>query len=379
MDNASQADILDMLASSVSGFAKADPERVRRLRGVTPHIDREAWRKMAEHGWLAIIPAEECGGLGLGIVPAAVLARGLGRKALPEPFVPVAVLAAACLAAAPDCSARLADLMAGQLLVGTAWQDSLGSLSLDHAGVQSAALGSGFLLTGSARFVSVPDADAFIVYARGEAGLYWVPASTPGLAVVREQCADGSPLGWLSLNAVVAADARFIAGRQAANVLGRAVDKALVACSAELLGVMDSVLDLTLDYLRTRRQFGVPIGSNQTLQHMAVDMWISREITEAAVSAAAEALDNAGLAADVGTAAASGAKARASQAALVLCNRALQMHGAIGFAEEYGLGLFLNRALTLSAWLGNPAQHRRRFGRISKPDDRGASGAEVLA
>ena len=157
---------------------------------------------------------------------------------------------------------------------------------------------------------------------------------------------------------------------RATGVLRNALDAALVVGAAELLGIMDSVLEMTLTHLRTRKQFGVAIGSFQVLQHRAVDMWIQREITEAVVESAAGVLDGNSASDDLRSATVSGAKARASQAALLLCNQSLQLHGAIGFADEYELGLYINRALTLAAFLGNAAQHRNRFSRLTQIDRR---------
>jgi alkylation response protein AidB-like acyl-CoA dehydrogenase len=124
---------------------------------------------------------------------------------------------------------------------------------------------------------------------------------------------------------------------------------------------MDSALDLTLEYLRTRVQFGKPIGSFQALQHRAVDLYIQKELSRAALEAASAALADQSCTPERRAAAASSAKARAAQAALAICNEALQMHGAIGFTDEYDLGLYLNRALVLSAWLGNASAHRHRY------------------
>jgi alkylation response protein AidB-like acyl-CoA dehydrogenase len=121
------------------------------------------------------------------------------------------------------------------------------------------------------------------------------------------------------------------------------------------------VLELTLEYLRTRVQFGKPIGSFQALQHRAVDLYIQKELTRAALAAAVTTIEDAGCTPQQRGAAASGAKARAAQAALAICKEALQMHGAIGYTDEYDLGLYFNRALVLSAWLGNASAHRARY------------------
>ena len=161
------------------------------------------------------------------------------------------------------------------------------------------------------------------------------------------------------------ADSRVASAATARAALQLAVDHATLAASAELLGLMECALEMTLDYLRTRVQFGKPIGSYQALQHRAVDLYIQKELTRATLGAAVAAVEDPACAAERRTAAASSAKARASQAALAICKEALQMHGAIGYTDEYDLGLYLNRALVLSAWLGNASAHRSRYAALA--------------
>jgi alkylation response protein AidB-like acyl-CoA dehydrogenase len=364
-------DVLAMLADSVAVFARSDPSRARRLRGGDPPFGIVDWKRIAEQGWLSVLVPESQGGLGLGVSAASVIARELGRAALPEPFVPVAVMAATCLADCDDKSqwaATISALCAGNLIATMAWQDRMGNIDGDACGVTASEAGGETVLEGATRFVPVPSADAFVVSARGAdgIGLYWVARNLPGLVLTSEACPDGSALGDLSLNAVrLPRSECIVTSSRASAVLQRSLDVALVANAAELVGVMDTALALTLEYLRNRRQFGVAIGSFQALQHRSVDIWIQRQLAAAAVTAAAAVLDDENSTSSERAIAASGAKARASQATLLLCNEALQLHGAIGFTDEYELGIYLNRGLTLAAWLGGAAEHRRRFGRLA--------------
>jgi alkylation response protein AidB-like acyl-CoA dehydrogenase len=374
-------DILDMLHDSASAFAGADPGRARRHRGLAPYYDAQAWREIARQGWLSILVPEESGGLGLGIEPATIVARAFGRHALCEPFVAVGVLAAVSLAAAAQsdqAAAGLAGLLAGERTVGVCWQGVRGEIDPFDEAICVVEAAGRRALRGTGRFVAVPTADAFVVlaYHGEEAALYWVEADAPGLSIRHEAAADGTALGEMEFADVAVIDAdRLVSGENAKAVLRRALDAAAIAVAAELLGVMDGALEMTTDYLRTRQQFGVAIGSFQSLQHRAVDLWIQREITEAAIKAAAHAFDDADTHDVERSALASGAKARAAQAAVTLCNQALQLHGAIGFADEYGLGLYLNRALSLAAWLGNAAQHRRRFASLMPVEQRQSRAA----
>jgi alkylation response protein AidB-like acyl-CoA dehydrogenase len=132
---------------------------------------------------------------------------------------------------------------------------------------------------------------------------------------------------------------------------------------------MDRSLELTLDYMRERRQFGKPIGAFQALQFRAADAWMQRELTAAALEAAVAIHDDADSSAEQRAAAASSVKARAAHAGPLVCSEALQLHGAIGFTDEYDLGLYINRALTLAPWLGNASEHQRRYAALVEVEE----------
>jgi alkylation response protein AidB-like acyl-CoA dehydrogenase len=125
------------------------------------------------------------------------------------------------------------------------------------------------------------------------------------------------------------------------------------------------MLELTLDYLRTRKQFGRAIGSFQALQHRTVDLWLQVQLARAATVTAVKAYDDPITTPSARSAAASSAKARAAHAALAMGKGAVHLHGAIGFTDEYDLGLYVNRAITIAPWLGNAAAHRRRYARLT--------------
>ncbi len=362
---------LSMLASSAEAFAKPDAKRVRRLRDSETGFDLELWKSIADQGWLSILVPESLEGLGLGMAAAAVIARRLGYALYPEPYVASGIMATRCLASGDGETLQrrvLPELMAGEKIAAVAWQGESGDLDIGACGVTASPSGDGAILTGTCRFVPVAFADAFMVAARGADGLslYWVERGATGLACTPERCADGSKSARLTFSKLRVRQSARIAGPARAQAsLAQAIDAALVGTGAELVGIMDRALELTLDYLRTRKQFGRAIGSFQALQHRAVDIWIQKELARAAVGAAVRALDDPKADARSQAAAACGAKARAAQAALALCKEALQMHGAIGYTDEYDLGLYFNRALTLSAWLGNAADQRRRYGELA--------------
>ena len=350
-------DTLDLIADVAASFATRDADRVRGLRDQGGAVDREMWRRLGENGWLSALVDEDLGGAGLGVDAAAIVARRLGYGGFPEPFVAAGVLAPLVLAAADDAEgaggSRLAEVLTGELLVGVGWQTGTATVSADGR------------LSGTSRFIGVGGADAYVVAAQGEAGpgLYWVEPEARGVAISDERAADGSLSAVLSLSDV---EADTVVGPdRAGEVLDSALDTARVVLSAELVGLMDAALEMTLDYLGQREQFGRPIGTFQALQHRAVDAWIQRELASAALEAAILVHTDPTSSARARAAAASSAKARAAHAAPLVAKTTVQLHGAIGYTDEYDVGLYVNRALALTPWLGNATEQTRRLAEIS--------------
>lgn len=356
---------LDLLADVAAEFAKPAIERARAVRDAGGRLDREAWGQIAANGWIGIAVPEELGGAGLGPRAVAIVARRLGYAAFPEPFAAAAVLAPELLAMAGERAAEtLAAAIAGETICAVAWQGS--DSGLDEAAVAVAAEGG--VLRGSARFVGLADADLYLVAARepGGVSVYLVPAASDGLEAKVERRADGAADVRLDLDGVAAAAPPLSAPAGGAD-LAAALDSARVALAAELVGLAERVLEITLDYLRQRHQFGKPIGAQQALQHRAVDLWIQVQLAGAALEAAIGVYENEGDA-DRRAAAASSAKARAAVVARRVCSESLQLHGAIGFTDEYELGVHFNRALALAPWLGTAAEHRCRFAALTPID-----------
>jgi len=362
-----------MLADSVADFAArgTDIARVRRLRGTRGEHDRATWKRMAELGWLGILVPENHGGLGLGLAEMAIVAKGLARTLAPEPLTAAAVMAATALAAGENETLKdeaFPHLVAGDLIPALAWQEAAGKLDTGAIRTRATAFEGGLRLSGVKRFIpGAAQADAFLVSAQADGGpvLVWLPSEAAGVRLELEPLADGRHFGTLTLKDVLVPRARIVAaGAAAREALARAFDHGAAIAAAELAGVMERALEMTLDYLRTRVQFGKPIGAFQALQHRAVDLHIHKEIAGAALDEALAQLDR-GPAPAVRAAAASRVKARCAEAALKITREAIQLHGAIGFTDEYDAGLYLKRAMTLAAWLGGPVWHRRRYARLT--------------
>jgi alkylation response protein AidB-like acyl-CoA dehydrogenase len=362
----------DMLRASVADFVarRMDIGRVRRLRDSSEEYERGVWEQMAQLGWLGVLIPEKYGGLGLGLAEAAIIAAGLSRSLAPEPYTSSAVLAASAITESDNerlKSKLLEEVVSGRTIPALAWQEQAGD-ETEHLTTRAVRFEGGYRLNGHKRFISgAAGADGYIVTAGEDStlALFWIPGDTPGATLRLEKVADGRHFGALSLADVVVSRENMLAtGSRAQSVVERALDNARVIASAELCGVMSRALDMTVDYLKTRVQFGKPIGSFQALQHRAVDLYMQQQLASAVLEHVIVAMEHE-TDPRRRSALASRAKARCAEAALTVTRAAIQLHGAIGFTDEYDAGLYLKRAMVLAAWLGGATWHRRRYARLA--------------
>jgi alkylation response protein AidB-like acyl-CoA dehydrogenase len=337
---------LQMLKDSAAGIAprKGDLKRIRALRFTEPGFDRETWRKMCDMGWLGLRVPEDAGGSGLGVRELCGLAEELGAGLVPEPLIPAA-MAAVLL---PED--HLSDVLSGERIVLPAWQEQPNSLAMT---------GATTLLEGrlNGRKLFVPmaaGADAFLVTVPGRLAL--VERDAPGVHVEIHQTQDGGNFGTLVFDR---APAEPIEGDAT-----DALEQTIMASAAYLLGLMDRAFAITLDYMKTREQFGRKIGSFQALQHRAADMQVQLSLTRAVVKSAATAMDRV-KSLEARQAAVSRAKIRASDAAMAVTRACIQLHGGVGYTDAYDIGLFLRKAMVLVPLYGPPSAHRARFRRVA--------------
>jgi alkylation response protein AidB-like acyl-CoA dehydrogenase len=312
---------LRMIRDSAAGLAPrtGDLRRIRALRFTEPGFDRDVWRQMCEMGWPGLMVSEDHGGSGLGVREFCALTEELGASLMPEPLIPAAF---AAMLLPGD---HLADVLSGARIVLPAWQEKPHSIeTIGDCGL------SGGRLNGRKMFVSMAvGADAFLVT---------VP--------------DGGNFATVTFDN---APAEALAGDA-----GDALEVAALASSAYLLGAMDRVFGLTLEYLKTREQFGRKIGTFQALQHRSADLKIQLELTRAVVNAAARTMDDT-TDPRVRRTAVSRAKARASEAASIMTRGCIQLHGGIGYTDAADPGLFLRKMMVLAPMFGSAALHRARY------------------
>jgi alkylation response protein AidB-like acyl-CoA dehydrogenase len=345
--------------------------RVRELMASDRCYDDAMYAQMASLGWTAIPFPEEYGGLGLGIVDLTVVLEEMGRHVTPAPLQSAVGLAGMTLLHGGS------DAQKQRLLPSLCEGESVGTVALveesgrwDAEGVQLPAQRSGdaYLLSGEKLYV--PDAhvaDWMIVAARSGNGggggdgvtLLLVDTAGPGVSVRTMKTMDQTRrLCVVSFDGVeVGADAVVGSEGRGWSVLRKGLDRALVAISAELCGTAQRALEMSVEYAKTRQQFGRPIGSYQAVSHKCADMLVQVESAKSLTYYAAWAVDN-----DVPEAplAAAMAKAYASDAARLVTGAAIQVHGGIGFTWEHDMHLYFKRAKWGETTLGDAVFHRER-------------------
>jgi alkylation response protein AidB-like acyl-CoA dehydrogenase len=353
------------LRASVRRFVtdRAPLAKVRQLMDAG-EIDREFWAQAgAQLGLQGIAIPEEYGGSGFSFAEQAIVLEELGAGLYGGPYLPSAVLAATALLASPDESARqelLPGIASGETIAALAFTEENGSWDPAAIRLAAAKSGDGWVLDGHKSFVlSGAEAGLYLVVAVADGGLslFAVDAGASGLTATALPTLDQTRnLARLDFAAV---PARLIGSAgDATAILDRVLDIAAIALAAEQLGAAQRALDITVDYTKTRHQFGRPIGSFQALKHRMADLLMEVESLRSAVAYAASAVAEGS---DEVPALASLLKAYASETYFHVAAEMIQMHGGIGFTWEHDAHLFFKRAKSSELFLGDGAYHRERL------------------
>ena len=343
-----------LLRDSVSRFvAQQYGFEARRTVVAQGGFSRTHWTAFAQMGWLGAGLSESVGGYGGTAVETALIAEGLGRGLVVEPFVEIAVLAAYALLPAREATAAtaLGALIDGGCIIVPALQESAAELT---------SAGSGRLrLSGRQTTVIGPaHADRLLVAATEAGGLSLLLLDATETGVQRRdyRLIDGSPASDLHFDDVdVDAARRVSPPGSAAATIAAARDHAIVAYCAHALGVMDLALTTTRDYLLERRQFGVPIASFQALRHRLADMLIAQEQARGTLHGALAALSSTNTIERRRSIAM--AKAQSGRSGRFIGAQAIQLHGGIGMTEEYVIGHCFKRLMVLDQLLGSTSSH----------------------
>jgi len=363
----------NMLKDSAKDFCanNAPISQLRQLRDERSEtgFDTDTWKQMADLGWAGITIPEEFGGLGFGYLGLGVVLEECGRTLTASPLLATVVGASAIEKAGSDQQKNelLPQVAAGELLLALALEES--AHHQPYGSSTSAEVnGDSVILNGNKQFViDGNSADKLIVVARssGNPGdrdgltLVLIDRDSAGVSVTRTIMADSRNAANISFDGAQGTLIGTVGG--AADALDAVLDTGRILLSAEMVGGVQECFDRTVEYLKVREQFGVPIGSFQGLKHRAAQMFCEVEMSKSVVLEALSALDSD----SEDTAELSSlSKTRLNDTYNLITAEGVQMHGGIGMTDEYEIGFFMKRSRVCEQAFGNSSFHRDRYGAI---------------
>jgi alkylation response protein AidB-like acyl-CoA dehydrogenase len=345
-------------------------EHRRRMANDPLGYSKEIWKQFAELGWLALPIGEEYGGLAGGAIEISILMEAFGRGLVSEPYLSTIVLGAALVercGSEAQKQAILPKVAEGSLTLAFAHSERAARFDLAHVETIARKMPDGWHLDG--RKIAVIDggsAAQLIVSARmagnnggsGNLCLFQVPSDAKGVALHDYERLGGGRGCSLELKDVrLAADALLGDGSDALPAIEAVVDRAMAALGAEAVGIMQTLLDTTLEYTKIRKQFGRPLAANQVIKHRLADMAMQ---TDEARSMALRAALMADAEPTVRSRAASGAKAKIGKCARFVAEQSVQLHGGMGVTEELDIGAYFKRLVAFDTLFGGSVYHYRR-------------------
>ena len=359
-----------MLIDSVSEYCNQELPvgRIRELNRNQSSFSRESWREMCSLGWAAILADEKDNGLNLGFEAAASLCKQLGRVVAPEPMLECGIATSALASKIKTPIPWINQMLEGEKIIVSHFDTVAENHRIKANGsLKAEKQNNQILLNGLVNHVPLADvADNFIVAAeiQEETGLFLIEKGAPNLTLDLETMADGTFSGKLRFRQLHLPENCLIAvGAEAEDAISHSYRASSLCTGAYLNGLSERLLEITLDYLKTREQFGKQIGTFQALQHRAVDLYIQQGLTDAVTEESAKTLDSSNSEITQNLAV-TRAKYRSNEASIAISRQAVQLHGGMGYTEECDVGLYLNRALVLVARFGNSAMLKRKIGSL---------------
>ena len=360
-----------LLRDSVEKFIgeQCDVERHRGLVGSELGYSPETWAQFAELGWLAVPFSEAQGGFDGGATELMVVCQGLGSAPVREPYLTTVVTCGAFLSEGGDQAqqdAHIPGIIDGTRQWAFAFAEQGSGYDLARVTTRAEASGDGYSLSGEKLAVlNGQAANQLIVSAQTDSGvsLFVVDADAPGVSRRPFVAVDGGGGADIRFDGVaLGANALLGAAGEGLALMERVVDRAIVAMGAEALGAMQALLNATVEYTKTREQFGQPIGKFQALQHRMADMYLKVEETRALLLNAAIRMDEGS---NESPAACAALKVKLCEAARHVSQEAVQLHGGIGMTDELVVGHHYKRLMVLSKLYGDEAHYLRRYARLS--------------
>jgi len=334
---------------------------------------RKHWGTFAELGLLAAPFSEASGGLGGGNLATMILMQEFGRHLVVEPFFETVVLAGGLIEQVGTETQReelLPPIMAGEAIWALAWTEGHSRYDLNNVATTAKRNGDAYVLNGAkATVIGAPWADKLIVSARTLGGprdhagvsLFIVDRQSAGLHLQSFKTIDGRRAAEITLKDVVVPAERLLGVEgKGVSALEACRDRAIAAQCAEVTGAMGELNAATLEYTKTRKQFGVTLGTFQVLQHRMVDMFIA---LEEATSLSQHLNLSVAEGDPQGSKLASGAKSKIGEAARFVGEQAIQLHGGMGMSDELNVGHYFKRIASINIQFGDPTYHLLRYAR----------------
>jgi len=355
-----------LLAKTAGDFVnKQSPiARARKLRDDELGWEKKTWKEMADLGWLGVPFAESVGGFGGSFLDVALILEQLGKTLVPEPFVP-SLLAGMALAKGGDAEQAqrfLTPMIEGHISLALAYAERGSRFDVDAPTTKAVRDGKGYKLTGEKTWVLNGHAARHIVVSaslEGAPALFVVDHASKGLQCQSLYTFDGRRAAHLKLEGVHVEADRLLSGAPAAQLLELLTDMGAAACVAEGVGVAQRVLDMTVEYMGTREQFDVKIGTFQALQHRAVDMFIEAQLIRSIAYESNVKVDDADV--RERKRAVSAAKVQLALGGKYITRQSIQLHGGVGCTDEHDIGLYFKRMQVLNTLFGDEDFHVARF------------------
>jgi alkylation response protein AidB-like acyl-CoA dehydrogenase len=331
----------------------------------------EIWKQFAELGWLALPIGEAYGGLGGGAIETSLLMEAFGRGLVSEPYLSTVVIGAALVERCGTEAQRqemLREISEGRMTLAFAHSERAARFDLTHVETIAREMPDGWRLDGAKIAVIDGGSAAQLIVSARVAGnnggadnvcLFLVPPGASGVTLHDYSRLGGGRGCHLELRDVrLRADALLgDDGRDALAAVEAVVDRAMAALGSEAVGIMQTLLDATLEYTRIRKQFGRPLAANQVIKHRLADMAIQTDEARSMALRASLTVDAEPLAR---SRAASAAKAKIGKCARFVAEQSVQLHGGMGVTEELDIGAYFKRLVAFDTLFGGSAYHYRR-------------------
>lgn len=370
-----------LIQESIDKFIQNDYsfESRQKILAEDTGYSEDNWNTFAELGWLALLFSEDDGGFGGSAVDLTVIMEAFGKGLVLEPFWSTIILAGNLLSQLGSDEQKqtiIPAIIEGKLKLAFAHSEPQSRFNLSDVTTHAKTDGEQFILNGHKSVVMhASTADKIIVSARtsgtqqSEQGisLFLVDANTPGITIQSYPTVDGLSAAEVILENVEVKQNQLLGQQdQAFSAIEQTTDHAILALGAEAVGAMETLYKATVEYCKTRVQFGQPIGKFQVLQHRMVDMFMEYEQSKSLMFMAAITMENPDETATAKAKAASAFKAQIGKAGRFIGQEAVQLHGGMGMTEELNVGHYFKRLTVIDTLLGNTDYHLARFTELTK-------------